>query len=152
MYSMVSATGGGQSMSVMSTITKLCLSCHDGAQAVYQMTNTPNYGAFITATTGTANVAGGTGFITNAPQLTGDFSNDHPVGFDYALAEGAENARVVGSLVADPTTAGLPLSTTGLMECSTCHDVHNTVAVANTALLRVDNALSGLCLTCHLNK
>lgn len=153
-YSMVSATGGGQVMSTISTITKLCLSCHDGAQAVYYMTNTPNYNVFITATTGTANV-NASGFITGAAQLTADFSNDHPVGFDFAQAATAENTRIPGAMIVDPLTAVggvLPLSSTGLMECSTCHDVHNSVAVANSALLRINNAKSALCTACHLNK
>lgn len=149
-YSMVSATGGGQAMTTLSTITKLCLSCHDGIQAVYYMKNTPNYGAFITATTGTANVDAG-GLIINAAKFTGDFSDDHPVGFNYDTAQSAENILRPGSLPVTPP-ATLPLSNGNMMECSTCHDVHNSVAVANSALLRVDNALSGLCTSCHINK
>jgi len=35
------------------------------------------------------------------------------------------------------------------MECSSCHDVHNTIAVPGTKLLVRDNAGSELCLTCH---
>jgi len=35
------------------------------------------------------------------------------------------------------------------MECSSCHDVHNTIAVPGTKLLVKDSAGSELCLTCH---
>jgi len=35
------------------------------------------------------------------------------------------------------------------MECSSCHDVHNTKAVPGTKLLVKDSAGSALCLTCH---
>jgi len=33
------------------------------------------------------------------------------------------------------------------VECSSCHDVHNGTGFG--ALLKVDNAGSQLCLTCH---
>ncbi|MFZ9024294.1 MAG: cytochrome c3 family protein, partial [Anaerohalosphaeraceae bacterium] len=35
----------------------------------------------------------------------------------------------------------------GKVQCSSCHDVHNTPGVAG--LLRIANTNSDLCLTCH---
>jgi len=117
--------------------SKLCLSCHDGTVAL------DNFGG---KTNGTTTIgAGDHNFGT-------DLTNDHPVSFTYdqalATADGELN---------DPTSASSGLGGTitddlligGKMECASCHDVHNTVAVNGTKLLVKTNANSALCLTCH---
>ena len=35
------------------------------------------------------------------------------------------------------------------LECSSCHDVHNTFTVGTTGLLKVSQAGSQICLACH---
>jgi predicted CXXCH cytochrome family protein len=79
-----------------------------------------------------------------------DLSDDHPISFLY---DGAL-ATADGSLH-DPTTANSGLGGTidedmlfgGILQCASCHDVHNQGGFGN--LLRVSNAGSALCLTCH---
>ncbi len=107
--------------------SKLCLSCHDGTIAI------DTFGG----NTGGDMMTGDANFGT-------DLSDDHPIGFafDAALvtADGELN---------DPTATGLPLFGTGgdQMECSTCHDVHNSDGFSS--MLRLDNVGSALCLKCH---
>lgn len=117
-----------------SGVSKLCLSCHDGTVAV------DNFGG---TTTGTITIGGGA--------LVGtDLSNDHPISLTYDAAL----ATTDGGLF-DPTAANSGLGGTitadllfsNSLECGSCHDVHDTAG--NTMLLRVDNAGSALCMTCH---
>lgn len=114
--------------------SKLCLSCHDGTVAL------ENFGG----------VTSGTHFMTGGSVLGSDLSNDHPISITYdaalALADGG---------LFNPTTTqsglGGTISATMLiadkMQCSSCHDVHNSGNLAN--LLLKSNAASALCLTCH---
>ncbi|RMF07893.1 MAG: cytochrome C [Candidatus Neomarinimicrobiota bacterium] len=116
--------------------SKLCLSCHDGTVAL------DNFGG---KTNGTNYVGGSKNFGT-------DLTNDHPISFTYddalASTDGELNAPSttnsgLGGTIADDLLIG------GKMECASCHDVHNTVAVNGTKLLVKSNANSALCLTCH---
>ncbi len=116
--------------------SKLCLSCHDGTVAI------DNFGG---KTNGTNFVSGGKNFST-------DLSNDHPVSFTYDAALAAADGEIY-----NPTSTNSGLGGTiaqdlligGKMECASCHDVHNTVAVNGTKLLVKSNNGSALCLTCH---
>jgi len=54
----------------------------------------------------------------------------------------SDNAGTRGTINAD-------MLFSNRMECSSCHDVHNTIAVPGTKLLVRDTAGSELCLTCH---
>jgi predicted CXXCH cytochrome family protein len=40
----------------------------------------------------------------------------------------------------------------GVMECASCHDVHNTFTAAGGGLLKISQTApaSGLCLACHI--
>lgn len=109
------------------SISKLCLSCHDGTVAI------DSYGG----RTGTNNMTG--------PALVGtDLSNDHPVGFAYTAAL----ATLDGGLK-DPTTPStiLPAKVFGdQMECASCHDAHSN---QYGAFLRGSNTGSALCKACH---
>jgi len=140
-----SATSTVAGSTTMSSVTKVCLSCHDGSVAVFTMGNAPNYGGSISEMTGVSGNVSIAGMISGNPRLTADMSNDHPISFDYATAVSYNPAGEYQATL--PVT--LPL-VGGNMECSTCHDVHGSVA--NTAFLRIDNDRSALCLTCHLLK
>jgi predicted CXXCH cytochrome family protein len=115
--------------------TKLCLSCHDGTVAL------DNFGGGNpTATT----------MISGIYNLGSNLSNDHPVSFTYdaalATADGGlknpatENSGLGGTIAADMLKGGN-------LECSSCHDVHNSASIAK--LLVKSNTGSGLCITCH---
>jgi len=139
-------------------ISKNCLSCHDGIIAsdtyglntgslafdsdkdltgiiqnnnhpisfVYDAALATKYGDLYDPSTRPSGVANGSGTIT---------SNDPPI-------ELAETAASDGTINAD-------MLFLNRVECSSCHDVHNTKAVPGTKLLVKDSAGSALCLTCH---
>lgn len=114
------------------------------------------------------------GFMGNGILNLGtDLSNDHPVGMNYAACADAQSpVTLTGCLDQDFRNADgtsttryfieagtgngsfektdLPLygGGTGInrVECATCHDPHNT---DNGTFLRISNAGSTLCLTCH---
>ncbi len=112
----------------------LCLSCHDGTVAL------ENFGGTTT----------GTHFISGDALLGTDLSNDHPVSFIYDTALAG-----VDSGLYDPATVNSGLGGTisadmlfaDVLQCASCHDVHNGSGVGN--LLLKDNTGSALCLTCH---
>jgi predicted CXXCH cytochrome family protein len=117
-----------------SGVSKLCLSCHDGVTAL------DSFGG----ATGTISLTSSDpGFLDT------DLSDDHPISFTY-------NATTPNDPeIFDPTTTTTTLGGTiqadlldggTTMECSSCHDVHGTM---NPALLKISNAGSQLCLTCH---
>jgi len=128
--------------------SKLCLSCHDGTVAV------DSFGGTLST--------GNTEFLIGPKAVGSDgLSNDHPISFTYdsalATADGAlfdpsvktvtigSGAKTKTGTVADVMLAG------GTLQCSSCHDVHNTFTYAQTGsrLLRVTDAGSAICLTCH---
>ena len=139
--------------------SRLCMSCHDGVIAVDQ-----HYG-FAGGT-----VFNGDQFTGATPQiavgLNGDFTNDHPVGFDIADVAAVDSGifpDVATGHVFNGTTmpivdtlyssiAGMPGT---IMTCATCHDVHNKDNVVNTGtvvrnyLVYADQNGSDLCLSCH---
>jgi predicted CXXCH cytochrome family protein len=133
-----------------STITNMCLSCHDGTIAVTNIVNTPD-----TVTAGMNNggtVFQATGELTTTTEgyLGLDLSNDHPVSIGYA--EGGETVSDGGlKSVSDATTAGVRLfgdSGSEHVECASCHDVHDADPTKKY-FLRVNNDDSDLCLACH---
>jgi predicted CXXCH cytochrome family protein len=141
MYS--SATFDGNIIGGPTGASKLCLSCHDGTVAI------DSFGGAV-----------GNNTLQNPKAILGaDLSNDHPISFVYddalATADGALAVPTTTTVTigegADGKTGLLAdlMLPSGQLECSSCHDVHNKFAVANTKLLRVSNASSGLCLTCH---
>lgn len=125
---------GSATIGQPSGASKLCLSCHDGTVAMDNFDGN----------------TGGTVFMSGSDKLGTDLSNDHPISFTYDAAL----ATTDGGLY-DPSTANSGLGGTidadmllaGQLQCSSCHDVHNGAALGN--LLRVSNAGSALCLTCH---
>ena len=123
------------------SISKLCLSCHDGTVAP------DSFGG----ATGSATIAASANFGTN-------LANDHPIGFTYDAAlvtldpglKATTTTVTIGSGGSTKTgTIAALLLTGNQMECSSCHDVHNTFTAGTTGLLKISNAASALCLTCH---
>jgi predicted CXXCH cytochrome family protein len=111
-------------------ISKLCLSCHDGTVAI------DAYGG----SSGTTN-------MTGAAKIGTDLRNDHPVSFTYnaALAT-ADGGLVTPNSASKVDAAGIVPLFSSKLECASCHDAHdNTYG----SFLRMNNAGSALCLTCH---
>lgn len=115
--------------------SKLCLSCHDGTVAVDNFSGE----------------TGGTHFIGGTANVGTDLNDDHPISITYDV----NLANTDGELY-DPTTTNSGLGGTisedllidNQVQCASCHDVHNSSGV--TSLLRISNAASALCLTCHI--
>jgi len=140
------------SAAVTNSDAPLCMSCHDGSSLAGGLANAPASngnvqpnGAALTNVGTDANIFGGAAGL----------SNDHPIGMDYSAVEGADTSGPAGATAfiaangTDTAVNGLPLYTsTGVMWCSTCHDVHNEGA--GQPLLNVSNAGSALCTSCHI--
>lgn len=116
----------------------LCLSCHDGTTAL------DSYGGG----TGTTYIIAGAkiGDATSPGGLTNDLSTEHPISFTYASS--VTNGDTGLKPEADVVTAGLLGALGDQIQCASCHDVHNQ-GLGTYALLKLDNANSNLCTTCH---
>jgi predicted CXXCH cytochrome family protein len=141
-YTLYTSTSLNATMGQPGSTSKLCLSCHDGTVAV------DSFGG-----------ATGTTTISAANNIGTTLADDHPIGFTYNTAL----ATADGSLY-DPTTKAVTIGSgaqtktgtisslllySGKMECSTCHDVHNTFTVGTTGLTKMAQAGSQLCFACH---
>ena len=107
-------------------VSKLCLSCHDGVTGVL------DYGSNT-----------GSGPMIGYPALGVDLTNDHPVSFVYDTALATADGELYDP-AATPAVSALLFG--GQVECASCHDVHDET---NSPCLRMSNANSTLCLTCH---
>lgn len=125
------------------SISLLCLSCHDGTLANLgdRVTNKPG-GTAITMTDGTGNNA----WVTSGANLGADLTNDHPIGFSYTTAVTQESNL---NVIATATTRGAVFfgAAKDRIECSSCHMVHDNTY---SPFLRTTNANSALCLACHI--
>lgn len=145
------ATSAGQPVGV----SLACLSCHDGTIAFDALRNLPGPGGF----TDNPNKAGVTTWtFTNAPDkkmpagritnLGQDLSNDHPISMTYNTAKSPSSTSLTNDFATgfyDPPKNLLPLYE-GRVECASCHDPHRS---DTQTFLRVSNAGSALCLSCH---
>ena len=129
---------GGSSFTAISGVSLACLSCHDGTvgpMEYYQPTTLANADP------------GGTIAIGATRNLGTDLRNDHPVSFDYAVSFTAEGAT---GLVTTATVQADGLLFGSLVECGSCHDVHNQGEAGAGYLLTFNNTDSALCLKCHV--
>lgn len=122
--------------------SKVCLSCHDGAIA-----------------TDRSSGATGSSLIPAAKNVENTLLNHHPVGFLYDREMTSSSgglfdpgARTVTVGTGEQSRTGTITSTLlfdGRMECSSCHDVHNTFTVGTKRLVK--SAIDGrtICLACH---
>jgi predicted CXXCH cytochrome family protein len=127
-------------------VSKLCLSCHDGSVAINE------YG-FIPGDIKSSGVRKGDAptFITGQYEIGegGDLTNHHPIGFPYQDVVVSDDEINNASALMNAYYSIGDLLWAGKMECTTCHDVHNTKNEGEKFLWRSD-AESALCLTCHL--
>jgi len=114
----------------------LCMGCHDGVTAVGNFNIAE---PAITIIPGLANLT-----IQNLPganpanNLGADLSRVHAVSVLYPTSAASMK----------PVTALSPLLLqNGKVECTTCHDPHNSMY---GKFLRMSNAGSAICLTCHI--
>lgn len=129
-------------LSQPSGLSKLCMSCHDGTVAV------DSFGG-----------KAGTTMISAANNNGTTLADDHPIGFVYntalATADGAlfdpsTKSITIGSGAQTKTgTIASLLLYNGKLECSSCHDVHNTFTVGTANLVKLPEAGSQICLACH---
>jgi predicted CXXCH cytochrome family protein len=118
------------------------MSCHDGTVSVLSMYNPPNSGT--PTVSAIASRIDGTGRIISNSNVGTSLSDDHPVNFTYNTAlAGADGG--LKDPAGDAVVRGLLIG--GTVQCSSCHNAHDP---ANGAFLRVSNAGSALCLTCHI--
>ncbi len=109
--------------------SKLCLSCHDGTVALGDV------------------VSGGRGGssqpISGDARIGTNLSDDHPISFPYADSLAGAPGRFTPPGSWDPR---VKLDKTAQLQCTTCHDPHNSDW---GAFLVMDNRQSGLCRVCH---
>jgi predicted CXXCH cytochrome family protein len=123
-------------------MSKLCLSCHDGTIAL------DSFGG-----------GNGARFISPMNNLGTDLNVHHPSSFVYDAALAASNRSLF-----NPTTRVVTIGSggqtrtgtvdevmlyDGRLECSSCHDVHNTFTATNLALMKVSEQGSAICFACH---
>lgn len=129
------------------SVSRLCLSCHDGTVAVNEYGFDPqrsnSQGAGSSMIADQFKIGGG-----------GNLVNHHPIGFSYldvaALDdEIADPDDIIGGLGGTEIQTIRSLLYGGeMMECVTCHDVHNSKNSGET-FLWVSDRESKFCLTCH---
>jgi predicted CXXCH cytochrome family protein len=131
----------------LGSVSKLCLSCHDGSLAISAYGYAPS--STLGSTTGTKFTAGSRFLIGGGTQ---DLRNHHPIGFDYdAVAAIDDEINPSDSSLLGANSYGLVISDllwNGKVECSSCHDVHNTKN-EGSKFTWVQDTSSNLCLTCH---
>ena len=141
--------------------SRLCMSCHDGVIAADQHYNLPGKNTI------TDDSFGGRAIGKKNDAGLYDFSNDHPIGMNYADAATAAGNIQNGDpnifpsskqyLDASLARTGKTIDSTlynGIMTCATCHDVHNKENVANPTggrnyFVYAPQDNSALCISCH---
>lgn len=130
-------------------LSLLCLSCHDGTVAI------DSYGG----------ASGGSFLTAHATQNLGtSLTNDHPISLTYTTSTAAVDGGLhdpaatnvtIGDVAGRFSTGSIDtvMLSNGTVQCSSCHDVHNTFTVpgaqGGSPMLKVSKNNSALCLTCH---
>jgi len=154
--------------------SKICMSCHDGISALNVVFNAPGPGTYTPDTGGAYNKLSDVYWPGNpfawypGPNIgemgpwnttTVILNNDHPISMRYRndLDPNLRAPTTIGgrSWVVNGSIS-LPLyGTDATVECSSCHDVHDTATysgkgVTEVYFLRTSNVGSQMCMTCHL--
>lgn len=110
----------------------MCLSCHDGVTAV------DSFGGNM-----------GTAVMTGPAVLGTDLRKHHPISivYDSGLVAADGGLRPVYAPSGLGNTIAADLLVEGMVECSSCHDVHDSARIP--FMLVKPNYGSALCLTCH---
>jgi len=109
----------------------LCLSCHDGTIALGN----------VLSRSSSIDFSGGYTTLTGVNSLTTDLSDDHPVSFIF-------NATIATSdgQLSYPPSHPAKLDNNGKVQCTSCHDPHNSM---NQSFLLATTQFSELCFSCH---
>ena len=127
------------------SVSRLCLSCHDGTVGLLDYGGATGSMSF--------DVAGYT-----PANLGTNLSNDHPIGMTYdvalatadsSLADPTTTSVTVGSAPSKTGTIAAVMLASGRVECTSCHDVHNKYTVTYKGLVKMTMTGSALCLKCH---
>ncbi len=124
----------------------LCLSCHDGSSLGNDLNNRPNSETAAPVLTGGTN---GDGTLSADANIGVDLHDDHPIGMVYNTVYSNTTTEFYAPTQSGSTWKVSTLNlydTTGVMWCSSCHDVHDNTY---SPFLATSNAQSLLCLTCH---
>ena len=125
-------------------VSILCLSCHDGSVAISTYGFAPASSTHVGSINASGRIQIGGG---------GNLKNHHPIGFDYNAVQAVDDEIAdSGSALLGSNPYGLQISDllwNGKMECSSCHDVHNTKN-EGVRFTWVQDTRSNLCFTCHL--
>lgn len=123
--------------------SKICLSCHDGVVA------RDSFGGMRPSPDGFEWLSGS----ASMPGRRG--SEDHPIGLPYSNESDpslhSTDRRVVigsGSASREGTLGSLMLRG-GSMECTSCHDAHNTLAADGPGMVKLPATGAAICLACH---
>jgi predicted CXXCH cytochrome family protein len=112
----------------------LCLSCHDGTIALGEVLSRGRRHS----------IAEGLGRMPVGKALQGtDLSDDHPISFEYSPSLVSQNDQLVLPSLID---SRLRLDGNGELQCTTCHDPHDSPF---EKLLVMPNIRSQLCIECH---
>jgi predicted CXXCH cytochrome family protein len=141
-YSLYSSPSLVATMAQPTSNDKLCLSCHDGTVAVDSYSN-----------------RSGAVYVSNANKIGTDLNVHHPSSFLYDAALATANGALfdpsaktvtVGAGVQSKTgTISALMLTGGQVQCSSCHDVHNTFTAQTKFLLKISKVRSAMCFACH---
>ena len=72
-----------------------------------------------------------------------------PAGYNNGASAVGAGLNQLGAPIGTYTAGGRAYTTYPSVSCVTCHNVHNSGAPTEPGLLRISNAGSALCLTCH---
>jgi predicted CXXCH cytochrome family protein len=131
-------------------VSNACMSCHDGVTAFDVIVNAPGSGNYTAggADRGWTFNGGNDTLNSGIASFGNDLRSEHPISFQF-----------VGNTTADPDfnnpsgskIGALPLYNTGgssnYTECGTCHNPHDHPI---GTFLRISNAASQICTTCHI--
>lgn len=116
------------------SMSRACLSCHDGSVAVVGATFITQASANWMLYDNGAKVGGGTGVPDSG------MKGSHPVAVNYNTVR-TNQPTEYANIAADPDVH----LEANLVQCTTCHNAHNEFA----RMLVKANTNSALCLTCH---
>lgn len=111
--------------------SRLCLSCHDGFVAMGNL-RVPAADKELTL-----------GPMTGSNVLGTDLSDDHPISFVFDGALAAKHAGIMDPASVPKT---LPLDSKKELQCTTCHNAHES---KRPKFLRMDNPYGAMCVLCH---